>query len=283
MQKYIFLFVITAICSINAVAQKQQSCCAISANDEFVRMSSSIGFQEMHDIPKSIVIDTTAGKTISYRNTDGKLSNAWAIESKNKKSKVVIFVIHEWWGLNNFVKNEAIKLSQALPDANILCLDLYDGKVATTRDSAAAYMGAVKTTRAEIIIKGALKKVGTKAKVFTVGWCFGGGWSLQASLLAGTQAAGCAMYYGMPEKNLDKLKTLNADVICIHPTKDKWITQKVMDEFSINMKTTKKQLTLLQYEADHAFANPSNTVNYKKEFADDAFEKLVAFYKERMK
>jgi carboxymethylenebutenolidase len=274
---------VTIICiSLFANAQKTKSCCAISANDEFVRMSSSIGFQSMHDIPTNMVIDTNAGKTITYKNTDGKPSNAWVINSKNKKSDIVIFVIHEWWGLNNFVKNEAIKLSEALPDANIYCLDMYDGKIATSRDSAAAYMGAIRTPRAETIIKGALNKVGKKAIVYTVGWCFGGGWSLQASILAGKQGRGCVMYYGMPEKNVEKLKLLNADVLCVHPTKDKWITQKLMDEFADNMRSAYRNLKMLQYDADHAFANPSNTTNYSKPFADNAFEEMIAFYKLRM-
>jgi carboxymethylenebutenolidase len=55
--------------------------------------------------------------------------------------------------------------------------------------------------------------VGNKAKVFTIGWCFGGGWSLQTALLGGNQVVGCVMYYGMPEADVNKLKTLHCDVI----------------------------------------------------------------------
>jgi carboxymethylenebutenolidase len=265
----------------HALAQ-QQSCCAISAHDAFIRMSQSIGFQEMHDIPKTLMIDSTIGKTIIYFNDDNTYSNAWLIEAKNKKSKKYIFVIHEWWGLNNFVKNEAIKLHEALPNVNILCLDLYDGLVAASRDSASAYMGRVKAARAETIIKGALAYTGKKASIYTTGWCFGGGWSLQASILAGKQAKGCAMYYGLPEQSVDKLKKLKTDVFCVHPTQDKWITQKVMDEFSTSMKKVGKRLLLEQYDADHAFANPSNTINYKEDLAKDAFTKLIAFFRARM-
>jgi carboxymethylenebutenolidase len=279
--KYLFFTSLLLLLQWKAFSQ-QQSCCAISAHDQFVRMSQSIGFQEMHDIPKTLMIDSTKGKTIIYPNTDDIYSNAWLIEAKNKKSKKFVFVLHEWWGLNNFVKNEAIKLHEAMPDVNILCLDLYDGLIAFSRDSAAAYMGRLKTARAETIIKGAIAYVGKKASVYTTGWCLGGGWSLQASLLAGKQAKGCVIYYGMPEQDVNKLKKLKTDVFCVHPTQDKWITQKVMDEFGAKMKIAGKRFMLQQYDADHAFANPSNTTNYKEDFAKDAFAKMVAFFRARM-
>jgi carboxymethylenebutenolidase len=279
--KYL-VFLLVLIGNQQLIQAQGQACCQISANDEFVRMSSSFGFQEKHDIPGNLVIDSTKGNTITYKNTDGKTSNAWLIKS-TKKSNQYIFVIHEWWGLNNFVKNEAIKLSQSFPNANVLCLDLYDGKLATTRDSAAKFMGQVKEARAKTIINGAIKYAGKKASIVTTGWCFGGGWSLQASLLAGKQAKACVIYYGMPEKNTDVLKNLNAEVVMIHPNKDLWINKEVVDAFEKNMKDLNKPLNVYHYEADHAFANPSNTKNYIKEMADDAYEKMRALFAKYIK
>ena len=62
-------------------------------------------------------------------------------------------MIHEWWGLNDFVKKESEKIYNDLGDVNVIDLDLYDGKVATTREDAGKYMQAVKDDRAEAIIK----------------------------------------------------------------------------------------------------------------------------------
>jgi len=42
------------------------------------------------------------------------------------------------------------------------------------------------------------------------------------------------------------------------------------------MNTANKSLTVLEYAADHAFANPSNP-KYSKDFANDAFTKAMAF------
>jgi carboxymethylenebutenolidase len=82
-----------------------------------------------------------------------------------------------------------------LSEVNVLALDLYDGMVADNRDSAMKYIQAVNTVRLENIIKGAIAYAGEDARIFTIGWCFGGMWSLQASILAGKQGAGelCTM------------------------------------------------------------------------------------------
>jgi carboxymethylenebutenolidase len=50
--------------------------------------------------------------------------------------------------------------------------------------------------------------LGKSAKIGTIGWCFGGGLSLQASLTAGKQAAATVMYYGMPEERCGETKNV---------------------------------------------------------------------------
>jgi carboxymethylenebutenolidase len=193
-----------------------------------------------------------------------------------------LFVIHEWWGLNDFVKHESEKIYNDLGDVNVLDLDLYDGKVAATREDAGKYMQAVKEDRAQAIIKGALAYVGPNAHIATIGWCFGGGWSLQASILAGKQDVACVMYYGMPEQDVNKLKALHADVLGNFANKDGWINPKVVATFEENMKAAGKKLEVHQYDADHGFANPSNPI-YDSAATKDAYEHTIAFLKPRLK
>jgi carboxymethylenebutenolidase len=83
---------------------------------------------------------------------------------------------------------------------------------------------------------------GPKAHIATIGWCFGGGWSLQTSLLAGKKAVACVMYYGMPEQDVNKLKTLNADVLGNFANKDQWINPKVVAKFDADMKAAGKKV-----------------------------------------
>jgi carboxymethylenebutenolidase len=159
---------------------------------------------------------------------------------------------------------------------------LYDGKIATNPQDAGKYMQSVNDDRAKDIIKGAIAYVGPKAHITTIGWCFGGGWSLQTTLLAGKQAAGCVMYYGMPEQNVNLYKALNCDVLGNFANKDQWINTKVVAKFDADMKTAGKKLFLNKYDADHGFANPSNPA-YNSDATKDAYAKSIAFLKARMK
>ena len=218
---------------------------------------------------------------IKFKTPDGQEANGYLIEAR-KKTNNWVFVFQEWWGLNDNIKGMSEGLFKDLGNVNVLALDMYDGKLATDRETAGKYMGEFKADRGTNIVKGAVSYVGSKAKIGTVGWCFGGGWSLQASLIAGNQAAACVMYYGMPEDNVDRLKTLNTDVLNIFAAKDKWINQDVINKFEANMKVAGKNLTVKKYEADHGFANPSNPI-FDKAATEDAYRNTVEFFKARLK
>ena len=129
--------------------------------------------------------------------TDGIEANGYLIEAKVKTNNWV-FVFQEWWGLNDNIKREAENIFKDLGNVNVLALDMYDGKVATTGDDARKYMSEFKQDRGNAIVKGAVAYAGSSAKIGTIGWCFGGGQSMQAALTAGSQAAACVIYYGMP-------------------------------------------------------------------------------------
>jgi carboxymethylenebutenolidase len=164
---------------------------------------------------------------------------------------------------------------------NVYALDLYDGKVADNPDDAGKYMQAVKEERLNAIINGALNYVGEDTEVATIGWCFGGGWSLRASILAGEQGAGCVMYYGMPVMEAEKLAPLEVDVLGIFASQDKWITPEVVDKFVNVMNAINKPIEVKQFNADHAFANPSGD-RYKEEAAQEANKMAMSFLQEHL-
>ncbi|MCS7018421.1 MAG: dienelactone hydrolase family protein [Cytophagales bacterium] len=258
-------------------------CCQLKmpAISSFAAFASDRAFIDKHIEPLSFnFVSQAGGKMISYPTADGKTAQAWLIPAK-KKSNQYLFVFHEWWGLNDHIKAEAEKFYHDLPNINVLCLDLYDGQVATTREQAAQQMQALNQERAVAIVKGAIAYAGKKANIFTIGWCMGGSWSLQTALLAGKQAKGCVMYYGMPERNVERLKTLQTDVLGIFAGQEQWISPKVVAEFDANMKQAGKQLTYKIFDADHAFANPSNP-KFVKQAADEAYAMSLDYFRQRM-
>ena len=87
------------------------------------------------------------GENVSFTTPDGQKGTGYEIRNK-KKTKNYLLVIHEWWGLNDQIKQEADNLSSELENVNVIALDLYDGKVASTPDSAMKLMSTVNTAPA---------------------------------------------------------------------------------------------------------------------------------------
>lgn len=278
MNKHIFPILLLVILFTNAPFSKaQHSCCSTNS---FALLTHDKAFVNAHLEPEYFVLETKLGSDIEFATPDGKKGHAYEIKAKSPSNKYV-FVIHEWWGLNDYIKQESEKIFNTLGNVNVIAIDLYDYQVATTRDSAAKYMQSVKTERAEAIIKGLMSYVGKEAQIATIGWCFGGGWSMQTALIAGKQNVACVMYYGMPEEKIEKLKTINAPVLFVWPDEDKWINKEMVERFQKNMLSINKKLEVLTYHADHAFANPSNP-KHNKEFTDDAFTKAMKLMRESL-
>lgn len=279
--KKLFLFALLISCVSFVFGQSKMACCKQSATQQFAMLVSNKKFVMSHKVPLKFHFQSSIGKSITYKTTDGTDANAYLLKAKTPTNNYLL-VVHEYWGLNDYIKQQSEKLYTDLGNVNIIALDLYDGKVATTREDAGKYMQAVTDSRAQAIIKGALAYAGPKARIATIGWCFGGGWSLQSALLAGKQAIACVMYYGMPEQDINKLKTLHADVLGNFGNKDQWINPKVVAKFAADMKTAGKKLELHQFDADHAFANPSSPTN-NVQAAKDAYGFTLAFLKARLK
>ncbi|HZY81085.1 MAG TPA: dienelactone hydrolase family protein [Cyclobacteriaceae bacterium] len=257
--------------------------CHTSSTEKFAAFASDPSFNAEHPTPRVYKHVTQAGgRMIKFKTPDGAEANAYLIEAKNKTDNW-IFVFQEWWGLNDNIKRESENLHSTLGNVNVIALDMYDGKVATTAQEAGQTMQQFKEERGMAIMKGALAYVGPKARIGTIGWCFGGGLSLLASIAAEKQGVACVMYYGMPTEDVEKLKKLNTDVLNIWPTKDQRINKEVMDKFAANMEKAGKKLTIKSYDADHAFANPSNAKGYNEAAAKDAWSHTVEYFKARFK
>jgi carboxymethylenebutenolidase len=277
MKKIITLLLVSS----SIYAQTPKSCCSVSSTEKFAMLASNERFVSSHLSPLPFTFYPAKGSMVSYKTDDGATASAFEVKA-DKATDNWIIMVHEWWGLNDYIKQEAEKLQGEVGNANVLAVDLYDGKVGTNPEEAQKLMGAMKEDRAVSILKGALAQVGTKAHIATIGWCFGGGWSLQTALLAGNQADACVMYYGMPETNMDKLKKLHAPVLGIFAKQDQWITPAVVETFQKNMKEANKKLTVINFDADHAFANPSNP-KYNKTAAADAHKEALAFLQKNLK
>ncbi len=189
-----------------------------------------------------------------------------------------IVVIHEWWGLNANIEHWADRLASAGWAA--LAVDLYSGTVATTPDQAMAAMKAVDETTAKTVISAAIDFLGKDPRIqapkrAVIGWCFGGGWSLQTAL-AHPELDGVIMYYGMLETDPAKLGVIKGRLLGMFGNQDKGIPPAEVDKFEAALKQAGVRAEIHRYDAPHAFANPSNP-HYDQASAADAWSHVLAF------
>ena len=252
-------------------------CLNMETQQAYQLEASTPAFASLHITPKMVDPSDLVGTMISFDAADGNKANAYFIPAKKKSNKWLI-VIQEWWGLNNQIKMEADQYFKDLGDMNVIAVDMYDGKVAATPDSAMKLMRGADMNRMTAIVQGAIKHAGAKASIYSVGWCFGGMWSLQTAILAGPQAKGSVMYYGRPEANMEKLKSIQCDIIGFFGNKDQSPSPAMVNAFEQNMKDAGKNLSVNRYDAGHGFANPSNP-SFNAAAKEDAYAKSIAFLK----
>ncbi len=213
---------------------------------------------------------------ISITTAGGKNVRA-ALALPDATPASAVLLIHEWWGLNDQIKAVAAELAKEGYVA--LAVDLYGGKVADTPDGARALMQqvdggvATDTLTSWIGWLRAHDKVGDK--VATIGWCFGGGWSLNAGIATPVDAT--VVYYGRVNRTAEDLKALKGPVLGHFATQDKWINQEMVSGFEAAMKAAGKTATNYWYEADHAFANPTSA-RYDETDAKLAWDRTLSFF-----
>ncbi len=209
--------------------------------------------------------------------TQGGKKVAAAIALPQQTPSPAVLLVHEWWGLNDQIKSVAAELAKEGYVA--LAVDLYDGQTSKTPDGARALMQkvdpAVATDTLASWVAWLRGHDKTTQKLGTVGWCFGGGWSLNASIAAPVDAT--IVYYGQVSRTADDLKSLQGPVLGHYATRDKWITRDMVSGFETAMEAAGKTYESHWYEADHAFANPTNA-RYDEEDAKLAWQRTLAFY-----
>jgi len=248
--------------------------------DDMNAFASDPAFQDLHLSPLTINYQVQ-GQMVKYPVTAGPEASAYLVKAK-KKSNKWLFVYQEWWGLNDHIKKQADQFYNDLGgDVNVLALDMYDGKVTTDPKEAGQIMQSMQESRLQGIVEGGVKYAGSKAKIASVGWCFGGGWSLKSALIGGKQNVGCVMYYGMPVRDVEKLKTLNSDVLGLFAT-EQYISKEIIEDFAAKMKEAGKKLEYKIFTGVHGFANPSNP-KYDQALAAEAYGMALNYIKERIK
>lgn len=226
------------------------------------------------------------GEPVSYTTADNKEITGYLAQPKSpEKPTTGMIVIHEWWGLNDNIRAMARRIAG---DGYLaLAVDLYNGNVATTSDSAKILMGNAMEGREQAIANlkdgiAYLKAQGA-TKIGVLGWCFGGAWSLRTALNFPDDIDATVIYYGHLENDPATLAKLDMPVLGIFGEEDGGIPADQVRAFESTLDSLGIQHSIHIYpNANHAFANPSGE-RYNAEAAADAWAKTTAFLSENLK
>jgi carboxymethylenebutenolidase len=219
------------------------------------------------------------GKAVSYKSGDETV-NGILYTPAGQGPFPALIVIHEYWGLNDWVKEQAGKLTDQ--GYVSLAIDLYRGKVADNPDLAHELMRGVPDDRALRDLRAAFDFLASqpnvkKDKIGSIGWCMGGGYSLDVAL-AEPQLAATVIHYGRLATELSDLKKINAPILGLFGGQDRGITPDDVKKFQQSMEQLGKKVEVKIYsDAGHAFENPNNKTGYRPEDAADAWQRTVNF------
>lgn len=254
----------------------------INLNILYGQIDKPISDQNSNELPYKILLQN---KTTNYYNDAiGYLVYPSVLNATDNGHKFpAVIMIHEWWGLNDNIKKTANKLSEE--GYVVLAVDLYNGKVTNDQDRARDLSGIVRANPEEAItnLKAAVGFLSSlenvdKSRIASLGWCFGGGQSLQLALNSQQHPLNATIiYYGNLITDKQSLSKIHWPVLGIFGDKDTSIPVEQVNQFKNALDANEIVNEIYIYkDVGHAFANPSNE-NYAPKETADAWQKTLNF------
>ncbi|HYA85728.1 MAG TPA: dienelactone hydrolase family protein [Nitrospirota bacterium] len=239
------------------------------------------------------------GKNVEYMSNGVTLKGYLAYDSKIQGKAPGVLVVHEWWGLNDYVRKRARMLAELGYTA--LAVDMYGGGKQTMHpDDAGKFSSEVMknfdTAKARFIAgEEFLKKQPTvdPARIAAIGYCLGGGVVLNMAR-QGADLKGVVSFHGM----LAAIKpaepgTIKAKILVLHGTDDKFTTPEQIEAFKKEMANANADYKFIAYPgAMHSFTNPEATaygkkfnmpLAYNKQADDESWKEMKMFFEQIFK
>ena len=228
-----------------------------------------------------------ATHTVTYPSGAEKVTGYLALPPAGGARRPGVVVIHEWWGLNDFVRGKA----KALADQGYVALavDLYRGQSASDPDTAHQLMRGLPEDRAVRDLEAAFAYLASRpdvdpARIGSIGWCMGGGYSL-ALAVAEPKLAASVIYYGALVTDDAQIKRIKAALLGSFGAEDKGIPPESVKAFAEEARKLGVQADFKIYPgAGHGFASAvSVPQGYRPEAAKDADARAAAFLAKHLK
>ena len=225
------------------------------------------------------------GNPVSYKSGDETVQGI-LYKPAGKGPFPALIVIHEYWGLNDWVKEQASKFADEGYES--LAVDLYRGKVGTTPEEAHELVRGVPEDRASRDLRSAFSYLESlpevkKDRIGSIGWCWGGGYSLNLAL-SEPKLHTAVINYGHLATDPAALAKIHASILGIFGGQDRGIPPEDVRKFEQALKKAGKKAEIHIYpDAGHAFENPNNKEGYRADDAADAWTRTVNFLASTLK
>jgi len=233
-------------------------------------------FQAFSEEIKAKVVEIEVGK-------DSKMIGYLALPTGQGKMPAIL-LLHEWWGLNDWIKKNAESFAKNGYVA--LAIDLYEGTVAEDAELAHELMRALPTERAIRDMKAGVNYLKNlphvnKSKIASIGWCMGGGYSLKLAIHEPLSAT--VICYGRLVTDEKMLEKIDGPILGIFGDLDRGISVKSVKQFEKSLtKLEKKNSIKIFKNVGHAFMNPSNKRGYQSVSANEAWDDVLGFFKKEL-
>jgi dienelactone hydrolase len=234
-------------------------------------------------------------RPVVYKQGDTVLQGYMAHDDAKAGKRPGILVVHEWWGLNDYVRTRVNKLAQLGYVA--FALDMYGKDVWTTDPTKAeALMGHLMGSpllreRAnaglEILRKNQL--VDPK-RIAAIGYCFGGTTVLELAY-SGADLAGVASFHGgLTAPQPEDEGRIKAKILVLHGADDGFVSADKIAAFQDGMRKTGADWQMVYFGgAVHSFTNPGadkvgiKGIAYNKKADERSWSYMQVFFKEIFK
>jgi carboxymethylenebutenolidase len=226
--------------------------------------------------------DSPKTRMVAFARASERVTGFLALPRDARRHRAII-VIHEWWGLNQWVREQAEKL--AANGYVALAVDLYQGKVTADPSEARKLKRGLRQDRAIGDLKAAFdylnRRTDVDAKhIGSLGWSMGGGLAVQLAIHE-PQLAACVVNYGPLPTNTAEIQKINAPVLGIFGALDRMIPADKARAFEKCMNAAGKRVDVEIYDgAGHAFEKPSNQRGCRPKAAADAWFEILKFFEQ---
>lgn len=234
-------------------------------------------------------------KNVDYSYNGTTMKGYLAYDDAKSGPRPGVLVVHEWWGLNDYIRARTRELAGMGYVA--FAPDMY-GEGKTTRDpkEAGALSGAVRqqnelAPRARAGLDILRKQQGVDGKrIGAMGFCFGGS-TVLALAYSGEPLAGVVTFHGsLIVPNEQQRTQIKAPLLILHGEEDKFIKPETITELKTVLDQNKVDWYMVTYaHAVHAFTNPDAGsfhipgIAYNEKAARRSWDEMQRFFGETLR